>query len=159
MADKTAATPAGRFLRRAGISFQSHPYAYQDHGGTATAARELGLDEHQVIKTLVMEDERRQPFLVLMHGDREVSTRRLARTLGVKKVTPCPPATAEKHTGYQVGGISPFGTRKSLPVYHERSLTAVPRVYINGGRRGLLFSLDPAVLVELLASTPVDVAR
>jgi Cys-tRNA(Pro) deacylase len=140
------------------VSFTEHPYRYEDRGGTRVSARELGVDEHVVIKTLVMQDERRQPLIVLMHGDREVSTRNLARQIGVKSVEPCDPATAERHTGYQVGGTSPFGTRKLLPVYVERTILDLPRIYINGGRRGSLVSLSPADLARVLSPTLVGVA-
>jgi Cys-tRNA(Pro) deacylase len=149
---------AVRTLRAHGVSFTEHPYRYEDRGGTRVSARELGVDEHVVIKTLVMQDERRQPLIVLMHGDREVSTRNLARQIGVKSVEPCDPATAERHTGYQVGGTSPFGTRKLLPVYVERTILDLPRIYINGGRRGSLVSLSPADLARVLSPTLVGVA-
>jgi Cys-tRNA(Pro) deacylase len=151
-------TAAIRVLRQHQVAFDEHPYAYEQRGGTAVSARELGVDEHIVIKTLVMQDEAKQPLLVLMHGDCDVSTRNLARQLGVRSVHPCEPAAAERHTGYQVGGTSPFGTRKALPVYVERSILDLPRLFINGGRRGFLVSLAPADLVRVLTPTPVDVA-
>jgi Cys-tRNA(Pro) deacylase len=151
-------TPATRVLCRHGVAFTEHAYRYVDRGGTRGSARELGVDEHLVIKTLVMEDDRRHPLIVLMHGDREVSTKHLARQIGVKTVEPCEPATAERHTGYQVGGTSPFGTRKPLPVYVERSILLLPRIYINGGKRGFLVSLAPADLARALSLTEVDVA-
>ncbi len=153
------ATPAIYFLRRHGVAFTEHPYRYEERGGTHVSARELGVDEHAVIKTLVMEDEARRPLIVLMHGDREVSTKQLARQLGRKTVTPCDPEVAQKHTGYLVGGTSPFGTRKPLPVCMERTLTTLARAWINGGRRGLLVSLAPAEIVRVLKPTLVEVAR
>ncbi len=155
--DKLPVTPAIRLLREKGVAFAEHPYRYEDKGGTAVCARELHVDEHSVIKTLVMEDETKRPFLVLMHGDMEVSTKELARRAGVKRVSPCTPETAQRHTGYLVGGISPFGTRKSMPVYLEESILSMPRAYINGGRRGLLVSMVPEDLVRLLAPTPVSI--
>ena len=152
------ATPAVHALRRHGIAFTEHEYRYEERGGTKVSSRELGVPEHQVVKTLVMEDEAKQPLIVLMHGDREVSTKQLARQIGVKAVKPCAPEVAERHTGYQVGGTSPFGTRKPLPVYIERSILALERVYVNGGRRGFLVSLDPKAAAVALAASPVDVA-
>jgi Cys-tRNA(Pro) deacylase len=146
------------FLRKHDIAFTEHPYRYEEHGGTRVSARALGVDEHTVIKTLVMEDEQRHPLIVLMHGDREVSTKQLARQAGKKIITPCDPAVAQKHTGYMVGGTSPFGTRKDLPVYMERSILALDRVFINGGRRGFLVSLAPADIQHVLQATAVDVA-
>jgi Cys-tRNA(Pro) deacylase len=156
--DKTPMTPAVRMLRQAGVEFTEHPYAYVEHGGTASFAREAGVDEHLVIKTLVMEDDSKKPFVVLMHGDREVSTKELARTLGVKSVHPCAPETAERHSGYQVGGTSPFGLRKPMPVYVEESILELPKVYINGGKRGFIIGLAPQDLVRVLKPTPVRVA-
>ncbi len=138
------------------MPFSEHEYRYEERGGTAVSSRELGVDEHTVIKTLVMEDERKQPLIVLMHGDREVSTKNLARQIGAKTVTPCAPDVAQKHTGYLVGGTSPFGTRKSMPVYLERSIADLDRIYINGGRRGFLVSLAPGDLVRVLSPTLVD---
>ena len=155
--DKLPVTPAIRILREKGITFTEHPYKYEDKGGTAVCARELHVDEHSVIKTLVMEDDARHPLIVLMHGDMEVSTKDLARHMGVKRVTPCAPGTAQKHTGYLVGGISPFGTRRSMPVYMEETIVGIPRIYINGGRRGLLVGLDPHEVVRLLVPTQVRV--
>lgn len=152
------ATPAVHFLRKHGVSFVEHAYRYEPHGGTRASARALGVDEHAVVKTLVMENDRKQPLIVLMHGDCEVSTKELARQIGCKKVAPCAPEVAERHTGYQVGGTSPFGTRKALPVYLERSIASLPRIYINGGRRGFLVALDPADLVRTLAPTLVNAA-
>jgi Cys-tRNA(Pro) deacylase len=151
-------TAAVRVLRANGVAYTEHCYRYEDRGGTHVSARELGVDEHIVIKTLVMQDDRKQPLIVLMHGDREVSTKNLARQIGAKTVEPCDPATAERHTGYQVGGTSPFGTRKSLAVYAEATILDLPRIYINGGRRGFLVSLAPGDLVRVLSPTPVDVA-
>jgi Cys-tRNA(Pro) deacylase len=152
------ATLAVRALKDQGAVFTLHEYAYEEHGGTTVAARELGADEHAVIKTLVFETDTRVPFFVLMHGDREVSAKKLGRTLGAKTVTPCSPDTAQRHTGYQVGGISPFGTRKKLPVHMERTLLDCPRVFINAGKRGLLAELTPAEIVRLLNPGLVDVA-
>jgi Cys-tRNA(Pro) deacylase len=156
--DRTPVTPAVRALRAAGIGFTDHPYQYEDKGGTAVSARSLGVDEHSVVKTLVMEDEERRPLIVLMHGDRQVSTKELARVLGVKTVQPCSPETANRHTGYMVGGTSPFGTRKQLPVYMERTILDLPRIYINGGRRGYLVGVAPADAQRLLEPTLVSVA-
>jgi Cys-tRNA(Pro) deacylase len=153
-----SATPAIHFLRRHGVPFSEHPYRYEAHGGTRVSSRELGVDEHKVIKTLVMQDEARRPMLVLTHGDREVSTKQLARQIGCKSIEPCDPSVAQKHTGYLVGGTSPFGTRKPLPVYLERSVLGLDRVYINGGRRGLLVSIAPAELVRVLAPAVVEAA-
>jgi Cys-tRNA(Pro) deacylase len=152
-------TAAVLLLRQHGVVFTEHPYRYEEHGGTRASSRELGVDEHAVVKTLVMEDERKQPLIVLMHGDREVSTRQLARQIGRKTVAPCDPETASRHTGYLVGGTSPFGTRKRLPVYVERTILDLERLYINGGRRGYLVALTPADLVRVLAPTPVDAAQ
>lgn len=140
------------------MSFTEHEYRYEEHGGTRVSARELGVDEHVIIKTLVMEDEAREPLIVLMHGDREVSTKQLARQAGRKTIAPCDPAVAQKHTGYLVGGTSPFGTRKTLSVYMERSIAALDRVLINGGRRGFLVVVAPSEIVRVLNATLVDVA-
>ena len=152
-----SATPAVHFLRKHGVAFTEHPYRYEERGGTRVSARELGVDEHAVIKTLVMEDEARQPLIMLMHGDREVSTKNLARQIGRKTVEPCAPDVAQRHTGYQVGGTSPFGMRKALPVFVERSVLDLERIYINGGRRGLLVALSPRELLRVLEPTSVDV--
>ena len=149
-------TSALRVLRQSGVVFTQHEYAYEERGGTRACARELGVPEHQVIKTLVMADEHGQPLIVLMHGDREVSTKTLARQLRRKSVNPCSPETAQRHTGYLVGGTSPFGTRKRIPVCLERSIVALDRVFVNGGRRGLLVALSPADLVRLLEPALVD---
>ena len=151
-------TPAIHFLRKHGVAFTEHEYRYEERGGTRVSARELGVDEHHVAKTLVMEDERRQPLLIVMHGDREVSTRELARQAGRKSVAPCDPVVAQRHTGYIVGGTSPFGTRKALPVFVERSLLDLDTIYVNGGRRGLLVAVDPGALTRVLDATAVDVA-
>ena len=150
-------TPAVHVLRQHGVAFREHEYRYEERGGTAVSSRELGVDEHIVVKTLVMEDEGKHPLIVLMHGDREVSTKNLARQIGVKTVTPCAPDVAQKHTGYLVGGTSPFGTRKSLPVYLERSIADLDRLYINGGARGFLVSMAPAELIRVLSPVFVDV--
>jgi len=151
-------TPATAFLKKHGTVYTEHLYAYEEHGGTAVSARELGVPEHDVVKTLVMEDETRRAFIVLMHGDRKVSTKNLARQIGVKKVEPCTPEVANRHSGYLVGGTSPFGTRKRLPVYVEKSVLELERIYINGGRRGYLVGIDPAELVRLLDAKAVEVA-
>ena len=152
-----SATPAIHFLRKHGVAFTEHAYRYEERGGTRVSARELGVDEHAVIKTLVMEDEARQPLIVLMHGDREVSTKNLARQIGRKAIEPCAPDVAQRHTGYQVGGTSPFGTRKALPVVIERSILDLERIYINGGRRGLLVALSPRELTRVLEPVSVEV--
>ena len=151
-------TPATQLLRRAGVAFTEHPYDYVDHGGTAESARQLGLPEHAVVKTLVMQDDRSQPLIVLMHGDRQVSTKNLAREIGVKSVEPCTPEVAQRHSGYLVGGTSPFGTKKAMRVFVEATVLELPRIFINGGRRGFLVGLDPAVLVALLAAQAVHCA-
>ncbi|MBL8313470.1 MAG: Cys-tRNA(Pro) deacylase [Rubrivivax sp.] len=151
-------TPATQMLRAAGVDFTEHPYDYVDHGGTAESARQLGVDEHAVVKTLVMQDDRAQPLIVLMHGDRQVSTKALAREIGVKGVEPCKPEVAQRHSGYLVGGTSPFGTRKAMPVWVQASVLDLPRIYINGGRRGYLVGLAPTVLPQLLAARPVHCA-
>ncbi len=153
-----SATPAIHLLRLHKVPFTEHLYRYEERGGTAVSSRELGVDEHLVIKTLVMEDEQKQPLIVLMHGDRDVSTKNLARQIGCKTVAPCDPEVAQKHTGYLVGGTSPFGTRKTMPVYLERSIAALDRIYINGGRRGFLIALAPADLVRALSPMLVDAA-
>lgn len=151
-------TPATRFLRQHAVAFDEHPYDYVDHGGTAESALQLGVDEHQVFKTLIMQDERARPLVVLMHGDRKVSTKALARQIGAKSVEPCTPEVANRHTGYLVGGTSPFGLRKPMPVYHESTMTDFDRVYLNGGRRGYLVSLAPERVTALLGSKPVQCA-
>jgi Cys-tRNA(Pro) deacylase len=151
-------TAAIRELRRHGVRFTEHEYRYEDRGGTRAAATELGVDEHAVVKTLVMEDEARQPVIVLMHGDREVSTKQLARVIGRKSIQPCEPQVAERHTGYRVGGTSPFGTQKKLPVFVQRSVLDLDTIYVNGGRRGLLVQIAPAELTRILGAVPVDAA-
>ena len=156
--DHASETPATQMLKRAGVSYTEHLYDYVDHGGTAESARQLGLDEHAVVKTLVMEDEHAKPLIILMHGDRQVSTKELARQIKVKKVQPCKPEVAQRHSGYMVGGTSPFGTKKALPVYVEASVLNLPRIYINGGRRGYLLGLAPEVLTQLLAAQAVSCA-
>jgi Cys-tRNA(Pro) deacylase len=152
-------TPATQWLRRQGIAFTEHPYDYVEHGGTAESAQQLGVDEHAVVKTLVMQDERAQPLVVLMHGDRQVSTKNLAREIGVKSVEPCKPEVAQRHSGYLIGGTSPFGfKREGVRVFVQRSVLDLPRIYINGGRRGFLVGIEPAVLTGPLGATPVDCA-
>lgn len=151
-------TPATQWLRAQGIAFTEHPYDYVTQGGTAESARQLGVDEHGVIKTLVMQDDKAHPLVVLMHGDRQVSTKNLARAIGVKSVEPCKPEVAQRHSGYLVGGTSPFGLRKALPVFVEESVLALPRIHINGGRRGFLVGLEPAVLTTTLGARPVHCA-
>ncbi|MGZ6276606.1 MAG: Cys-tRNA(Pro) deacylase [Syntrophales bacterium] len=153
------ATPAIRVLRDEKVTFTLCPYKYEERGGTEVAARELGVDEHMTVKTLVMEDDRKKPFIVLMHGDREVSTKELARILRVKSVHPCDPGTAEKHTGYMVGGTSPFGIRKKLPIYIEETLLDFQKILINAGRKGLLAEMVTADLLRILSPQPVKVAR
>ena len=151
-------TPATQWLRRHGVAFTEHPYGYVEHGGTAESARQLGVDEHAVVKTLVMQDDKAQPLIVLMHGDRQVSTKNLARAIGAKSVEPCSVDAAQRHSGYLVGGTSPFGTRKAMPVFVESGVLALPRVWINGGRRGFLVGIEPAVLEGLLGARPVSCA-
>jgi Cys-tRNA(Pro) deacylase len=152
-------TPATQALRRAGVTFTEHPYDYVEHGGTAESARQLGVDEHAVVKTLVMQDERAQPLIVLMHGNRQVSTKNLARAIGAKSVEPCRPEAAQRHSGYLIGGTSPFGFRREgVAVWVEASVLALPRIYINGGRRGFLVGIAPQVLVDLLGAKPVACA-
>ena len=161
MAKQTARiseTPATHALRRAGIPFSEHVYEYLEHGGTAESARQLGVDEHAVVKMLVMQNEKGEPLIVLMHGDRQVSTKNLARAIGTKSVEPCTPDAAERASGYQVGGTSPFATRKSMPVYVESTILALDRICINGGRRGYLIGIAPRVLTDLLAALPVSCA-
>lgn len=156
--EKFPVTPATRLLKQAGVAFTHHLYNYEERGGTAVSARELGVDEHVVIKTLIMEDEAKRPLIVLMHGDREVSTKELARVLGVKTVRPCAPEVADRHSGYQVGGTSPFGTRKEMPVYMQRTIEGLETIYLNGGKRGYLIGIAPGEVVRLLRPTPVEVA-
>jgi Cys-tRNA(Pro) deacylase len=151
-------TAATRLLRERRITFSEHVYEYVEHGGTSESARQLGVAEHEVVKTLVMQDEATTPFIVLMHGDCTVSTKNLARQIERKRVEPCRPDVAQRHTGYLVGGTSPFGTRRSMSVYVERTILELPKILINGGRRGYLIGIVPAVLVEELKATPVDCA-
>ncbi len=147
-----------RVLREHGVAVTEHSYDYVERGGTAVSARALGVPEHGVVKTLIMETDAKAPLIVLMHGDREVSTKSLARFLGVKSVAPCAPAVADRHSGYQVGGTSPFGTRRAMPVYMERTIAELPRIYVNGGRRGVLVGLAPADLIRVLSPVLVDAA-
>ena len=156
--DKIPVTPAVLALKKNRVDFIPRSYRYEEHGGTRVSARELGVPEHEVIKTLVMEDEGGSALIVLMHGDKEVSTKALARILGVKSVRPCDPKTAERHTGYRVGGTSPFGTKKPLPVYMEETIPGLPRILINAGSRGLLAEMPPSELVRVLNPAPVRVA-
>jgi len=151
-------TPATAWLRERGVEFTEHVYDYVDHGGTAESARQLGADEHAVVKTLVMQDERARPLIVLMHGDRQVSLKELARQIGAKKVEPCSPEAAQRASGYFVGGTSPFGTRRTLPVYVEASVLELPRILINGGRRGYLIGIAPGVLTQHLDARSVRCA-
>jgi Cys-tRNA(Pro) deacylase len=156
--DRFPVTAAVRVLREHGVAFTHHPYDYEERGGTAVSARELGVPEHQVIKTLVMEDDAKRPLVALMHGDREVSTRNLARLIGVKTVSPCAPAVADRHSGYQVGGTSPFGTRRAMPVYVHATIAGLPYVYVNGGRRGYLVGMAPADLIRVLRPVVAEFA-
>ena len=149
-------TPATHWLREHAVVFEGHAYEYVEKGGTAESARALGVDEHAVVKTMVMEDETHHPLVVLMHGDRQVSTKKLARLTGRKRIAPCDPAVAQRHSGYQVGGTSPFGLRKPMPIYVQQTILDLERIYINGGRRGYLVSLSPAVLTQPLAAIAVD---
>jgi Cys-tRNA(Pro) deacylase len=151
-------TPATAFLKAKSVSFSEYTYEYVEHGGTEVPAKALGVPEHHIVKTLVMEDEGRKPLVVLMHGDRKVSTKNLARQAGRKSVEPCAPEVAQRHTGYQVGGTSPFGMKKPLPVFVERTILELPEIYINGGRRGLLLRMRSADLARVLSVSPVDVA-
>jgi len=151
-------TPATQWLRAQGVVFKEHVYDYVDHGGTAESSAQLGVAEREVVKTLVMQDEAARPLVVLMHGDRQVSTKNLARAIGVKSVEPCKPEVAQRHSGYQVGGTSPFGFRKEVAVYVQDTVLALPRILINGGRRGYLLEMDPAVLIERLRAIPVQCA-
>lgn len=155
---KGASTPATEFLARHGVDFTEHHYDYVEHGGTAVSSSALGVPEHEVVKTLVMETEKGEPLVVLMHGDRKVATKELARAAGAKRVFPCKPEVAQRHSGYLVGGTSPFGTRRKMPVYLERSVLSLPRIYINGGRRGYLLGIEPGVLTRVLSPVLVDVA-
>jgi Cys-tRNA(Pro) deacylase len=157
--DREPVTQAVRALRDAGVRFEGHPYRYVTGGGTAQFAAEMGVDEHSVIKTLVMEDDTRAPLIVLMHGDRQVSVRELARQIGARHVEPCAPAVADRHSGYQVGGTSPFGTRRKMPVYCEAGIAELPTVYINGGKRGYIISLATADLLRVLQPVLVRVSQ
>lgn len=152
-------TPATQSLRRAGVDFSEHVYDYVEHGGTAESARQLGVDEHAVVKTLVMQDDAGKPLIVLMHGDRQVSTKNLARAIGAKSTEPCAPDVAERHSGYQVGGTSPFATKKTMPIYVEESVLGLERIFINGGRRGYLVGIAPQTLVDVLVAKPVRCAN
>ena len=156
--DHVSETPATRMLKAAGVAFTEHPYEYLEHGGAQHSAQVLGFDPFTVVKTLVMQDQDAHPLLVLMHGNRKVSTKNLARQIGAKSVEPCKPEVATRHSGYLVGGTSPFGTRRGMPVYVEETILALPRIAINGGRRGYLVGIDPAVCVQLLGATPVQCA-
>lgn len=151
-------TPATQALKRAGVAFTEHVYDYVEHGGTAESSRQLGVEEHAVVKTLVMQDEKAEPLIVLMHGDCTVSLKELARQIPCKKVEPCKPEVAQRHSGYQVGGTSPFGVRKAMPVFVEASILELPKICINGGRRGYLVGLEPEVLTRLLQARPVHCA-
>lgn len=148
-------TPATAWLRAKGVVFTEHPYDYVDHGGTEESSRQLDVPHHQVVKTLVMQDERANPLIVLMHGDMQVSTKNLARAIGAKSIEPCKPDVAQRHSGYLVGGTSPFGLRKAMPIYVEETILALPRIVINGGRRGYLVGMEPKVLVSMLGAEPV----
>lgn len=156
--EKAPVTPAVRVLREAKIAFTDHLYAYEEKGGTAVSSRELGVDEHAVVKTLIMEDDRKNPLIVLMHGDRQVSTKELARIIGARSITPCTPDAATRHSGYLVGGTSPFGTKKPMPVYLEQTILNLPKIFLNGGKRGYLVGMDPQDVVRLLKPVLVSVA-
>ena len=151
-------TPATQLLKAHKVAFTEHPYEYVEHGGTQESARQLGLNEHAVVKTLVMQDQDAKPLIVLMHGDCKVSTKNLARQIGAKSIEPCKPEVANRHSGYLVGGTSPFGTRKAMPVYIESSILDLPRIVLNGGRRGYLVGIDPQVCISLLGARPVQCA-
>ena len=153
-----ADTPATMFLKASKVAYTEHEYEYVEHGGTEVSARSLGVPEHHVVKTLVMQDEDAKPLIVLMHGDKKVSTKNLARQAGRKRIEPCKPEIAQRHSGYQVGGTSPFGTRKKMPIYLERSVLELPRIYINAGRRGFLVGISPQELVRTLGPVLVDAA-
>ena len=155
---KVSETPATAFLKKNGVSFTEHPYEYEERGGTRVSSEKLGVPEHSVVKTLVMEDDAKKPLVVLMHGDREVSTKNLARQTGRKRIEPCKPDDAERHSGYQVGGTSPFGLRKPMPVFVEKTILDLDRIYINGGRRGFLVGIDPKELLRVVGAKPVEVA-
>ncbi|MBC3907185.1 Cys-tRNA(Pro) deacylase [Undibacterium umbellatum] len=156
--EHVSVTQATQLLRKHKAEFTEHPYAYEEHGGTSVSARELGVEEHHVVKTLVMQDEAAKPMIVLMHGDKKVSTKNLARQIGCKSVEPCKPEVAQKHSGYLIGGTSPFGTKKTMPVYVESSILALPKIYINGGQRGYLIGIAPGLLESLLRARAVECA-
>lgn len=156
--DHVSETPATAFLKANGVAFTEHPYEYVEHGGAQHSAEVLGFDPFTVVKTLVMEDEKARPLIVLMHGNRTVSTKNLARQIGAKSVQPCKPEVANRHSGYLVGGTSPFGTRKEMPVYVEETVLALPRIVLNGGRRGYLVGIAPQEIVRLLGAKPVQCA-
>ena len=156
--DKVSETPATALLRQQGVSFTEHPYEYLEHGGAQHSAQVLGMDPFSVVKTLIMQDQDAKPLVVLMHGNRKVSTKNLARQIGLKSVEPCAPEVANRHSGYWVGGTSPFATRRAMPVYIEETILALPRICINGGRRGYLVGIDPQVCVQLLHAQPVNCA-
>lgn len=151
-------TPATQYLKQRRVTFSEHPYAYEEHGGTAVSSQALGVDEHVVVKTLIMQDEAAKPLIVLMHGDKTVSTKNLARQIPCKSVEPCKPDVAQRHSGYLVGGTSPFATRRRMPVYVEASILSLDRIYINGGRRGYLIGIAPQVLRDVLDAKPVQCA-
>ncbi len=151
-------TPATQLLRKKAATFTEHPYAYEEHGGTSVSSRELGVEEHVVVKTLVMQDEHAKPLIVLMHGDKTVSTKNLARQIACKSVESCKPEVAQRHSGYMIGGTSPFGTKKTMPVYVEASILDLEKIYLNGGRRGYLIGIAPTLLLELLSAKPVNCA-
>jgi len=151
-------TPATSWLRSHGVAFTEHPYTYVEHGGTEESSRQLGVPHHEVVKTLVMQDDQSRPLIILMHGDMQVSTKQLAREIGVKSVEPCKPDVAQRHSGYMVGGTSPFGLRKQMPIYVESTILELPKIVINGGRRGFLVGIDPKVLVTVLGAKPVQCA-
>lgn len=151
-------TPATQMLRKQGALFSEHPYAYEEHGGTSVSSRELGVEEHEVIKTLVMQDEHAKPLIVLMHGDKTVSTKNLARQIACKSIEPCKPEVAQRHSGYMIGGTSPFGTKKAMPVYVEQSILDLEKIYLNGGRRGYLIGIAPGLLLSVLNAKAVNCA-
>ena len=156
--ERVSETPATALLRQCGVAFTEHPYEYLEHGGAQHSAKELGMDPFTVVKTLIMQDQDARPLVVLMHGNRKVSTKNLARQIGAKSVEPCAPEVANRHSGYLVGGTSPFGTRRQMPVYIEESILGLPRIAINGGRRGCLVGIDPQICVDLLEARPVQCA-
>lgn len=158
MAEKDPVTPAIRALRQAGVPYVGHAYPYVEQGGTRASSAALGVPEHQVIKTLILQTETGAPLVALMHGNREVSTKNLARVLGVRSVQPCTPADAQRHSGYQIGGTSPFGLKKPLPIYAQSTIQELPQIWINGGKRGFLVSFAPTVLTQVLGVTWVEIA-